>query len=227
MERSRADLMPLAQKPGSWQRDVAKALLSALQEASTASAPGSDSASSQPGAPAGSQAGGAEPSPAPTAWRVAPVDIAEVSRRLAPAASMAPLYLRCLTHYRDDLRPQDVDTDDAGVALACMLGASLQALEAHAVTPARWSMLTTWLARNVLPAVDWARASTPEQQQFFARMALLSVALGEWSLEASKRGAAAQATARLMAKQHLEVEFGLEPELLLKAMRWLDVIPAT
>ena len=27
MERSRADLMPLAQKPGSWQRDVAKALL--------------------------------------------------------------------------------------------------------------------------------------------------------------------------------------------------------
>jgi hypothetical protein len=90
----------------------------------------------------------------------------------------------------------------------------------------RWSKLTTWLARNVLPAVDWARASTPEQQQFFARMALLAVALGEWSLEASKRGAAAQATARLMAKQHLEVEFGVDAELLLKSMRWLDVIPA-
>lgn len=210
--------MPLAQKPGAWQRDVAHALRNALHEALSALAPGSDG-----DAPLLDTK--EQPAP-PTTWRVARVDIAEVSRRLAPAASMAPLYLRCLTHYRDDLRPQDVDADDAGVALACMLAASLQALEAHAVTLARWSKLTTWLARNVLPAVDWARASTAEKQQFFARMALLAVALGEWSLEASKRGTAAQATARLMAKQHLEVEFGLDTELLLKSMRWLDVIPA-
>jgi hypothetical protein len=220
--------MPLAQKPGAWQLDVAQALRSALQDGLLASAPSSDGAAPQPAAQASAQASAAEqPAPPPTAWRTARVDIAEVSRRLAPAASMAPLYLRCLTHYRDDLRAQDVDADDAGAALACMLAASLQALEAHAVTLPRWSRITTWLVGHVMPAVDWSRASTVEQQQFFARMALLAVALGEWSLEASKRGTAAQATARLMAKQHLEVEFGLDAELLLKSMRWLDVIPAT
>ncbi len=213
------NLMPLAQKPGPWQVEVARALRSAMQDGLRASAPSSDSGASQPSAHAAEQ-----PAP-PTAWRTARVDIAEVSRRLAPAASMAPLYLRCLTHYRDDLRPQDIDQDDAGVALACMLAASLQALEAHAVTLSRWSQLTTWVVRHVMPTVDWTRATTAEHQQFFARMALLAVALGEWSLEASKRGSIAQDTARLMARQHLDFELGLDAELLLKSMRWLDVIP--
>ncbi len=211
-----ATLMPVSGAPEPLQRGVVAQLGAALQSCLKTSAPSSDGGGLE-----------ADKGPQATPWLAPRVDIAAASRKLSPVASQSPLYLRCLVHYRDALRPQDREQDDAGVALACMLAASLQALEAHAVTPERWARITLWLQQHVVPGVDWGQAPTSEQQDFFARMALLAVALGEWSLEASKRGATAQATAHIMARQHLQVELGLDHETLLKAMRWLDVIPAS
>ncbi len=206
-------LMALATPPLAWQQSMAKRLVAALEQ-SVRTSPAADDAPGQTLTPS-------------TPWQLPSTDIAQAAQRLSPAAQQTPLYLRCLSHYRDELRAQDQDHDDAGAALACMLAAAAQAIEKHAVTPERWQAVSRWLQRDLMPAVDWSAASATERQDVFARWALLAVALGEWSLEASKRGGVAQQTASLMARQHLVVEFGVDARLLMDAMRWQGLIPAT
>jgi hypothetical protein len=204
-------LMPLGTRASPWQSTMATQLVAALREAVRIS----------PGATAD-----ATPNvELATGWRVARGDIAAASRQLAPPGGQAALYLRCLVHYRDELRAQDKTNDDAGVALACFICAALQALEGEAVTIPRWTAVTQWLRREVEPRVDWASASLDEQRDVFARTALLAAAVGEWSLEASKRDALSQETARTMARSHLQHELGLDADVLVDAARWLGWIP--
>jgi len=114
--------------------------------------------------------------------------------------------------------------DDAGAALACFLAACLQGLQGHAVTPERWQALATWVNDFVDAQAAWQAAPAAEQQDFFERMAILAAAVGEWSVQASRQGAAAIAAARAMATQHLKAQLGLDAADWVHAMRHLQIV---
>lgn len=208
-------LMPLAEPPSAWQRRLGEQIAVALQQSLCG-----------PAAPAGDTADDRLP-PELTGWRSATSwrhDVDHWAKRLAPARTQEALYARCLRHYAQYFQPPLAPHDDAGIAVAGLLVASVQALEWHAATPQRWQVLARWLDAHVqLPPFE--PGEPLPWRPVCARMSLLTVAIGEWSQQASVQGTLAQGSASLMARQHLERELGLDPGLLLRALRHLQLIP--
>ena len=211
-------LMPLAMPTSTWQAALGRALREALEQAVR-----------QP-SPQGTPPSNATRVPQlVTTWRTAtpPVnDLDHWAARLAPQRQHAGLYARCLHHYDVLLHADEPVAHelDAGVATAGFLAACVQAQEWHAVTPTRWIDVALWLDRNVtLPASERLQE---ELRVLHVRLSLLTVAIGEWSQQASIQGALAQSSAALMARQHLRHEFGLDMPALLLGLYAAQLIPA-
>lgn len=195
--------------PDAWQRALGERIAQALALARRAHPAASDGAA-----------------PALRSWRVAAAPEPSAPRALAGGqALMQQIFERCLVHYREQLQPRSATRDDDVLAaLACFLCACVQAIEGHPVTPERWRAAAQWLSTWVLDGEPQRLADTAAQQRFFERMAVLSAALGEWSVQASRQGDAAMASARLMAAQHLQHELGVAADALLQAWRCAGLI---
>ena len=216
---------PDTNPPSAWQQAVGRQLAVALARAGAAHAPVHDTALS-PEAPDGS------PPDARFAsrWRIStgPALTSPAIHALArqqaadPAgrAAASALLTRCLAHYRAQIRPDDAE-DDAGVALACFLAACVQAQEGQAVSPARWRAVHAWLEAWVADALDWDAAPALQQQDFFDRMACLAVAIGEWSVVASRQGEVAMRTAQMLARSCLHSQLGVDLDALAAVLRGL------
>jgi hypothetical protein len=206
-----------------WQRAVGVQLASAIERGAGAHAPAHDGAAPAADAPLRSR------------WRVAagaaapPSTLQALAREQAgdPAgrARANALMTQCLAHYRTHIRPDD-EADDAGVALACFLAACVQAGTGIAATPARWRATLDWVEAWTGEGLDWASVPPAEQADFFARMASLGVAVGEWSVVASRQGEAAMHSARLLAASSLRAQLGLALGPLAATLRSLERPPA-
>ncbi len=207
-------------QPSAWQQRVGRRLADALTHSLVVDAPRVDAA-----LPVG------ERSASP--WCVAPAAASTGAQALArmqarsarERAAVQAIFERCLRHYRQVLRGGTEAQDDAAAALACCLAAVLQAVDGHAVTPERWRAIQAWLQTWVLEGLGWNAAPLAERQSFFERMAILAVALGEWSVQASRQGTVAVASARVMARRCLAAELGLDADDLLRAMRCMQIVP--
>lgn len=211
--------------PSTWQETLGRQLAQALTRGLGAQPPARD------GAPADAE-------PLRSHWRVArqaqgaalsPTLQALAHQQAGDAVGRAragSLLTRCLQHYREQIRPDDEAEDDAGVALACFLAACVQAQEGRAVTPERWRAVHDWILAWAADGLDWDAVPAGEQAAFFERMASLAVAIGEWSVVASRQGAAAVRSAQMLARSSLQGQLGLEIEALSAVLRALDASAA-
>lgn len=131
------------------------------------------------------------------------------------------LIKRCLDHYRSHLASDDTE-DDLGRALAAYLGASRQALDEQPFDAARWQATTRWLEAWVVDDMPWDDAPLAQRQDAFERFAVLAVALGEWTVQASRQGKAQQASAVWMARNSLRGQLGLDLPALSAALALQD-----
>jgi hypothetical protein len=135
---------------------------------------------------------------------------------------------QCLAHYRRHLNAAlgAAPGDDLGGAAACFLAACAQAIEGHAVTPERWLALRRWLQDWAPPQRVGEADVLLQQQEAFERLATLAAALGEWSVQAQRQGASAQASARLTARAWLAQELGVQADALMKTLHWAGIVAA-
>lgn len=203
--------MSTSASPTPWQAALSRRLAQALPLSRTAHAPLADTVFDD-ASPATALA---------TRWRLPsrPLDNATATAVLGemlganPAATQRDLARHCLQHYRTQLAADQTD-DDLGLALAAYLGACRQAFDQEALTPARWLAVTQWLKAWVIDELPWDDAPLAERQDAFERFAVLTVALGEWTVQASRQGKAQQASATWMARTSLRGQLGLDlPEL--------------
>lgn len=164
-----------------------------------------------------------------TRWRL-PARPAQASRAAAALSQMlgaggpavhASLFTRCLQHYRAQLAA-DTAEDDLGLALAAYLGACRQAVDHEALTPHRWQAIVQWLAAWVIDELPWDDAPLAQRQDAFERFAVLAVALGEWTVQASRQGGKEQLSAVWMARSSLRDQLDLDLDTLCAVLRGLD-----
>lgn len=166
-----------------------------------------------------------------TRWRLPqrPVDANQADgalrELLGGAAPQAALLTHCLQHYRTQLAGGMAE-DDVGVALAAYLGACRQAIDHEPLDARRWQAVTQWLKAWVIDELPWDDASLADRQDAFERFAVLAVALGEWTVQASRQGKAQQASATWMARNSLRGQLELDLPMLSAALRHLDVATA-
>lgn len=198
--------------PNRWQGALGQRLAQALAESRLAHAPQADDTATVAG----------------THWRLPPRDAASnagnaaLLELLGTAVAGGPetLLAHCLQHYRR--LANDGDEDDLGRALAAYLGACRQAFDQEALTPQRWQAVVQWLKAWVLDALPWDTVPLTQRQDAFERFAVLAVALGEWTVQASRQGPPAQASATWMARNSLRGQLGLDLPALCAVLRGLD-----
>jgi hypothetical protein len=186
--------------------------------------------------PAAQAEGLSDALPPPPVWCVptsptprAPAKLAALHAPPGAARQQALLLSeQCLAHYRRHLCAAlgAAPGDDLGGAAAVFLAAVAQALEGHAVTTARWQALRRWLQEWAPPQGVAEPHLLAQQQEAFERLAALAAALGEWSVQAQRQGAAAQASVQLMARNWLTQELGVQAEALMKALHWVGIVAA-
>ena len=202
--------------PNSWQAALGRRLAQALEQSRFAHAPLADDAM--------------EGNAKATRWRL-PSRVAEPDAAVAALnemlgmAGQASLVTHCLQHYRNQLAPERAE-DDLGVALAAYLGACRQAFDHEALTPQRWYAVTQWVKAWVIDELPWDDVPLLQRQDTFERLAVLTVALGEWTVQASRQGTAQQASATWMARNSLRGQLGLDLPALCAALRQLDAATA-
>lgn len=209
--------MTASAPPNPWQSALGHRLTKALQQSRLAHAPLAE----------------AEADRAATRWRLPARPVAQSGAAAAltellamgtPAAH-SELLQRCLSHYRSQLAAH-APQDDLGQALAAYLGACRQAFDAEPLRPERWQAITQWLKAWVIDELPWDDAPLGQRQDAFERFAALAVALGEWTVQASRQGKAQQASATWMARTTLRGQLGLDLPELCAVLRGLDT-PAT
>lgn len=199
--------------PNPWQQALGQRLAQALADSRLAHAPQADAAALT----------------VATRWRLPPRDVADSSAAPAlaellgtgTAARPSPLLAPCLQHYRQQLAG-GASEDDLGLALAAYLGACRQAFDQVAFTPERWQAVVQWLKAWVLDELPWDEVPLVQRQDAFERLAVLAVALGEWTVQASQQGQAAVASATWMARNSLRAQLGLDLPALCAVLRGLD-----
>ncbi len=198
--------------PNRWQLALGQRLTQALAESRLAHPPQADDTASATG----------------THWRLPPCDTAPsgaapaLLELLGTSIAGGPetLLAHCLRHYRQ--LAHDGESDDLGRALAAYLGACRQAFDQEALTPQRWQAVVQWLKAWVLDALPWDSVPLAQRQEAFERFAVLAVALGEWTVQASRQGQAALASATWMARTSLRGQLGLDLPALCAVLRGLD-----
>ena len=209
--------------PNPWQTALGQRLTLALAQSRLAHPPFADTAS------------GVEHDALGTRWQlparpmqqaVADGALSALSEMLGGAPAQGDLLTRCLQHYRGQLAA-DPAQDDLGAALAAYLGACRQAFDHEPLSPQRWQAITQWLKAWVIDqppcdALPWDDAPLADRQDAFERFAVLAVALGEWTVQASRQGKAQQASATWMARSSLRGQLGLDLPALCAVLRGLD-----
>lgn len=198
--------------PNAWQSALAQRLAQALDESRLAHPPQADAAAT-----------------AGTRWRLPPRPIEQCTAApalaellgMGGAAGHGHLLAHCLQHFRQQLAGGAVE-DDLGLALAAYLGACRQAFDQEPLTPQRWQAVVQWLRAWVLDELPWDDVPLAQRQDSFERLATLAVALGEWTVEASRQGKAAVASATWMARNSLRGQLGLDLPALCAVLRGLD-----
>ena len=203
--------MTHAAPPNPWLAALGQRLSQALAESRLAHPPQADSAGA---------AGTRWQLPAGGVAQGAAAALTEMLGFGTPAAH-AELLARCLQHYRSQLAGA-CGQDDLGLALAAYLGACRQALDQEPLTPQRWQAVAQWLKAWVVDELPWDQAPLAQRQDAFERFAALAVALGEWTVQASREGKAQQASALWMARNSLRGQLGLDLPALCAALRGLD-----
>lgn len=170
--------------------------------------------------------------PAATRWRL-PARAVQVSDAAAQAlaemlgtgtaAQHRELTKRCLQQYRQ--MAADGGQDDLGRVLAAYLGACRQAFDQEALSTQRWQAITQWLQAWVIDEMPWDDEPLGERQDAFERFATLAVALGEWTVQASRQGTAELGSATRMARDSLSKQLGLDLPALCAVLKGLDVVP--
>ena len=189
--------------PTPWQSALGQRIEQALARSRLAHAPLSDAAPAEPA----------------TRWRLPPRPAADnqvagaLGELLGGAAAQAELIAHCLQHYRQQLAGGAAE-DDLGAALAAYLGACRQAFDQEALTPQRLQAITQWVKAWVMDELPWDDAPLAQRQDAFERFAVLAVALGEWTVQASRQGKAQQASATWMARNSLHAQLGLDLDAL-------------
>jgi len=209
-----------AASPNPWQTALCQRLAQALAQSRLAHAPLTDAdtdADAERGTPA-------------TRWRLparlipqggAAAALTEMLGVGKPALQV-DLLARCLQHYRQQLAV-DPTQDDLGAALAAYLGACRQAFDHEPLNAQRWRAITQWLKAWVIDELPWDDAPLSERQDAFERFAALAVALGEWTVQASRQGTGSQASAAWMARSSLRGQLGLDLPALCAVLRSQDV----
>jgi hypothetical protein len=208
--------MTTSASPNPWQSALGNRLAQALEQSRFAHAPQADEAF--------------ERDLGATRWRLPsrvaePTTAAAALSEMLGTAAQAGLVSHCLQHYRNQLAPGRAE-DDLGVALAAYLGACRQAFDHEALSPQRWLAITQWIKAWVVDELPWDDAPLLQRQDAFERFAVLTVALGEWTVQASRQGGAAQASATWMARSSLRGQLGLDLPALCAALRSLDASTA-
>jgi hypothetical protein len=204
--------MSISATPSPWQSALGRRLAQALEQSRFAHPPLADATS--------------ERDLGSTRWRL-PSRVAEPGaaaaalREMLGTAVQASLVTHCLQHYRNQLASGRAE-DDLGAALAAYLGACRQAFDHEALTPQRWQAITQWVKAWVIDELPWEDAPLAQRQDAFERFAVLTVALGEWTVQASRQGSAQQASATWMARNSLRAQLGLDLPALCAALRQLD-----
>jgi hypothetical protein len=199
--------------PQAWQQALGQHLSRALSTARLAHAPQADASG-----------------PVATHWQLPPRDLAQCGAEPALAeligvAATRPLLVQCLSHYRHQLAGNAAE-DDLGLALAAYLGACRQAFDQEPCTPQRWQAVVQWLRAWVLDELPWDDAPLAQRQEAFERFAVLAVALGEWTVQASRQGQATLASATWMARNSLRGQLGVDLPTLCAVLRSLDTATA-
>jgi hypothetical protein len=206
--------MTTSASPNPWQSALGRRLAQAVEQSRFAHAPQADAAAELDA----------------TRWRL-PSRVAEPTGAAAALSEMlgtnaqAGLVTHCLQHYRNQLAPGRAE-DDLGVALAAYLGACRQAFDQEALSTQRWQAITQWVKAWVIDEVPWDDAPLLQRQDAFERLAVLTVALGEWTVQASRQGSAHQASATWMARSSLQGQLGLDLPALCAVLRNLDGVTA-
>lgn len=207
--------MNKAASPNPWQTALGQRLAQALAQSRLAHAPRADD----------------ESDGLATRWHlpsraVEPSTAAGALSEMLGLPAQAGLVTHCLQHYRNQLAPERAG-DDLGLALAAYLGACSQAFDQEALSPQRWRAITQWLKAWVIDELPWDDVPLAQRQDAFERFAVLAVALGEWTVQASRQGKAQQASATWMARSSLKAQLGLDLPALCAVLRALDMPPTT
>ena len=150
---------------------------------------------------------------APTA--TAPTQMATLqSRDAATRAQLETLYATCQKTYRESIRPQDTEDDDAGAAVALFISANLHVLHDEQATPDMFEALELQLRGVTRRSAEWDAASQAQRQAFFERIAILAVLMAGSLDRAKSEGPAALADLRRTARQYLQQMLGVNPDLL-------------
>lgn len=208
--------MTKSASPTPWQSALGRRLAQALEQSRFAHAPLADGAG---GHDVGS-----------TRWRLPsrvaePVTAVAALGEMIGMAAQPSLANHCLQHYRNQLA-QGRAEDDLGVALAAYLGACRQAFDHEALSTQRWQAITEWVKAWVVDELPWDETPLAQRQDAFERFAVLTVALGEWTVQASRQGTAQQASATWMARNSLRAQLGLDLPALCAVLRNLDAATA-
>lgn len=208
--------MKNAASPNAWQQALGQRLSKALSASRLAHAPQADASVVTPG----------------THWLLPPRDAADcdaggalVEMLGVSAAAGQPLVTQCLQHFRQQLAG-GVAQDDLGLALAVYLGACRQAFDQEPLTSQRCQAVVQWLKAWVLDELPWSDTPVAQRQETFERLAVLSVALGEWTVQASRQGKAMVASATWMARNSLRGQLGLDLPAVCAVLRSLDTSTA-
>lgn len=152
-----------------------------------------------------------ERAPTPTApAQMAATQVQDAATR----ADLCAMYARCLQTYRDAIRPQDTEADDAGAAMAFFVAANMHAL--HAVAPSQQMVdaLEQQLRAVTRRVAEWDAASPAQRQFFFERLAILGVLMIGNVAKAKAEAPGATAELRRTARQYLQQMLGFSPDAL-------------
>lgn len=208
-----------AASPHPWQTALSQRLAQALAQSRLAHAPLTDTQADH-GLPATRWL-----LPARSLQQCKAADALSEMLGVSGPAAKGDLMARCLQHYRKQLAA-DPTRDDLGAALAAYLGACRQAFDQEPLSPQRWQAATQWLKAWVIDEMPWDDAPLAETQDAFERFAVLAVALGEWTVQASRQGSAAQASATWMARSSLRGQLGVDLPALCAVLRGQDTATA-
>lgn len=162
----------------------------------------------------------ASESEAPELWvdaaahPIAPARLARVHPGGRKAQQQAEqLYLRCLSQYRQTVRPQDLPRgqDDAAAALAFFVAASCRAHQGVEVEAAALRAVERQMGRILCLSERWHGAELTEKQCYVEQSAVLGVLMADAWTQARPAGGAAVSNVRRAARSYLGQLVGLDP----------------
>jgi hypothetical protein len=124
-------------------------------------------------------------------------------------------YERCLAHYRAVVRPEDIESDDVGVAAAHFVAACFAALRGIRAAPDAIHRLEGQLVALVRMGPAWTSSDATARQVCFEQLAVLAVLFAGWTANRQIQAQPEKVEqARRGARTYLTRLLGLNPDML-------------